>query len=130
MKGMGDRLRARGRQLGWSDSEIARRSNIGQTSYANYLADRHEPDLATFARICGVLGIPPAELLGQPIPVPDEVAGLRERVTAAMNGMDAATLGLLAAVADRFIATSARPIDAGRAPRPATRRRKVPTPAA
>ena len=125
MKGLGERLRARGRQLGWSDSEIARRSGVGQTSYANYLADRHEPDLSTFARISAALGVPPAELLGRPVPVPDETTAMRERVGAAMEAMDASTLALLVTVADRFVATSARPVTEGRAPRPAARRRKA-----
>jgi transcriptional regulator with XRE-family HTH domain len=128
MQGLGDRMRARARELGISDSEVARRSNLGQTAYANYVSDRHEPNLPTFLRICAVLGASPNDLLGRQAGVPQEVDGLRERVTATMAAMDAATLALLARVADGLVATAGRPGGAKPVGRPALPRRKAPAP--
>ena len=65
MEGLGDRLRVRARELGWTDAEVARRVGVGQTRYANYVTDRHEPDLATLTRICAVLRYSPSDLLGR-----------------------------------------------------------------
>ena len=64
MRGLGDRMRGRARELGIADAEVARRAGLTQTRYANYVADRHEPDLQTFTRICVALEIASDELLG------------------------------------------------------------------
>ena len=125
MQGLGDRLRARARELGVSDSEVARRSGVGQTAYANYVSDRHEPKLPTFLRICAVLGASPNDLLGRPTGMSDELVGLRERVTATMEAMDAGTVALLARVADGLVATSGGPSLTRPVGRPALPRRKA-----
>lgn len=117
MKGMGDRLRARARELGFSDAEVARRLGVGQTRYANYIKDRHEPDLPTFARICAVLAVQPGELLGRPAAATDEDARSMSRVAAAMEALDTAGLSILAAVADGLVATGG-PRAPPRPPRP------------
>jgi transcriptional regulator with XRE-family HTH domain len=64
MDGLGEKLRARARELGLSDTEVARRLGLGQSRYANYVVDKREPDLATFVKICRVLGTSPDLLLG------------------------------------------------------------------
>ena len=63
MEGVGKILRARGRSLGLSDSEIARRLGLSQALYHNYVVDTAEPDLGTLVRICRVLGTSPNEVL-------------------------------------------------------------------
>ena len=104
MEGLGDRLRARARDLGWSDAEVARRVGLKQTRYANYVTDRHEPDLATFMRICSVLGASASDLLGQNIVDADDAARLRRKVEAAMAALDPASLAVLVMVVDGLVA--------------------------
>ena len=116
-------MRARARALGWSDAEVARRLDVGQTRYANYVTDRHEPDLETFSRICSVLGVSPSDLLGRPAGGDDGSTQLRERIAAAASAMDGGTLAILAAVADGLIATAGKASQEGRLGRPLPRRR-------
>lgn len=136
MHGLGQRLKDRARALGWSDAEVARRLGLAQTRYANYVTDRHEPDLETLLRICRVLGTEPGELLGHdPVrgdagaasgagtgtggPGGGEAAGqrLRRRIAAASQAMDEATLRLAAEVMDALAARpSARPLAPPEAP--------------
>ena len=104
MEGLGDRLRARARDLGLADAEVARRADLAQTRYANYVADRHEPDLATLLRICSVLGASASEILGQILSVSDEVTCLRSKVNTAMAALDSNALSVLATVADALVA--------------------------
>lgn len=107
MEGLGERLRARARELGWSDAEVARRVGLAQTRYANYVTDRHEPDLTTFVRICSVLGASAADLLGRPVAPSNQVAALRSRISAAADALDTEALGVAAVVLDGLIALSA-----------------------
>lgn len=57
-------LRARGRELGLADAEIARRCGLSQARYQHYVVGRRTPDFQTFLRICDVLGTTPNALLG------------------------------------------------------------------
>lgn len=112
MVGLGRRLKERARELGWSDAEVARRLGIAQTRYANYVTDRHEPDLGTLLRICRILGMDVGTLLGEG---PPGAAGgtpelLRERIAAASRAMDDDTLRVAVEVMDALAAR----------PRPAT----------
>jgi len=106
MEGLGERLRARARELGWSDAEVARRVGLAQTRYANYVTDRHEPDLATFVRICSVLGASAAELLEKPA-VASGAEKLRRKVHAAVEVLDPESLAVAAVVLDGLLARSA-----------------------
>ncbi|MEQ8965565.1 MAG: helix-turn-helix transcriptional regulator [Azospirillaceae bacterium] len=63
MDGFGERLRARARELGLSDAEVARRAGLTQRRYGHYVRNTREPDLATLVRIAGVLGTTPNRLL-------------------------------------------------------------------
>lgn len=108
MEGLGDRLRARARELGWSDAEVARRVGLAQTRYANYVTDRHEPDLATFVRICSVLGVSASELLGSIVHGSSKVVGLRSRIAAATEMLDPESLAALAVVVDGLVARMSR----------------------
>lgn len=99
MQGMGARLRARARELGLSDTEVARRLDISQPRYANYVNDTNEPDLATLVRICRALGMTPDEALAfadAPRRPADDV--LKAKITAAAGCMDAAHLRIAAAL--------------------------------
>lgn len=116
MEGLGERLRARARELGWSDAEVARRVGLAQTRYANYVTNRHEPDLATFVRICSVLGVSTAELLGKPV-VEDVSERLRRRVHAMVEVLDPESLAVAAVVLDGLLARSV-PVAASAQQRP------------
>jgi len=64
MATFGDRLRARARELGLSDAEVARRADLSERRYANYAASAREPDFATLLKICEVLNTSPNYVLG------------------------------------------------------------------
>ena len=104
MEGFGDRLRARARELGFSDAEVARRAGLGQTRYAGYVTDRHEPDFATLKRICAVLGISASDLLGTPVPTTERARELRDRISSAAEALDERSLEIAAVVVDGLVA--------------------------
>lgn len=106
MEGFGERLRARARQLGLSDSEVARRLGMQQTRYSNYVSDLREPDLATLIEICRVLGVTPDVLLGVKAGsrAPREVARLRERIEASAASMPPEQLRIAAELMDTLAA--------------------------
>lgn len=104
MQGLGNRLRTRARQLGLSDAEVARRVGLGQTRYAGYVVDRHEPDLSTFKRICAVLGISATELLGDDPSGDDKAVAMRARISAAVQALDERSLEVAAIVLDGLLA--------------------------
>lgn len=58
------RLRERAKQLGISNSEVARRADLEERRYGHYVTGRNEPDLATLKRISEALGTTPNWLLG------------------------------------------------------------------
>lgn len=99
---LGDLLRARARELGLSDAEVARRLGLAQPRYAHYVSGVREPDFATFARICRALAMSPNEALGFEVRPErtSEVERLRERVDAAVEVMDTPTLRTAAALLD------------------------------
>ena len=57
-------LRARARELGFTDAEVARRDGLQEARYNHYVTGRREPDLQTLVRICQVLNTKPNMLLG------------------------------------------------------------------
>lgn len=57
-------LRDRAKELGISNSEVARRAALGEQRYGNYVTGLREPDLATLVRIAEVLETSPNRLLG------------------------------------------------------------------
>ena len=60
MSGIGQRIRERAKQLdGLSAAEVARRANVGERAFNNYINDEREPDFATLLRICSVLETTP-----------------------------------------------------------------------
>ncbi|MCR6631413.1 MAG: helix-turn-helix domain-containing protein [Magnetospirillum sp.] len=106
MEGLGEKLRARARELGLSDTEVARRLDISQSRYANYVVDKREPDFATFIRICRVLGTTPDVLLGYGAlaQATSEDERLQREIGAAALSMRTPALRTLAEVANALAA--------------------------
>lgn len=102
MKGLGQRLRDRARELGLADAMVAERLGLSQQRYHNYVSDQTEPDYETLLRICRALDTTPNAVLGtEPTRAEaDEDEALRARIAATVNTMAAATLRLAVAVVD------------------------------
>ena len=102
--GIGERLRARARELQLTDAEVARRLGLAQSRYAHYVSGSRAPDYQTLARICRALLTSPDQLLGfsadPPADAAPEAALLRERALAALAAMDLASLRLAADILD------------------------------
>jgi transcriptional regulator with XRE-family HTH domain len=64
MRIFGERLKARARELGLTDVEVARRAGLNDRRYAHYVSNAREPDLATLVRISRTLDTTPNDLLG------------------------------------------------------------------
>lgn len=96
MEGFGERLRARARDLGLTDAEVARRVGLSENRYGNYVRNAREPDLATLVRISLALATTPNRLLGLESEDRDLLAVPRrlERLMAAAEGLDDAALAL------------------------------------
>jgi transcriptional regulator with XRE-family HTH domain len=93
---LGQRLREHARGLGLSDAEVARRAGLSERRYGNYVTGAREPDLATLARICGVLDASPNDLLGMgKVQVqPTNRSRLVARLVAAANSLESDDLAL------------------------------------
>ena len=101
MQGMGKRLRTRARSLGLTDTDVARRLDLAQPRYANYVNDANEPDLTTFVRICRALETTPDEVLGfREAAEPSDRDLFKARVDAATNSMKTERLRIAAALLD------------------------------
>jgi transcriptional regulator with XRE-family HTH domain len=105
MESFGQRLRARAQELGISDSEVARRLSVGQSTYANYVADRREPDYRTLLRICHVLGTTPDALLLGSEPVDGEEEFLEAKAISALRSMTLAGRRRAVAVVETMATT-------------------------
>ncbi len=64
MRGFGERLRRRAKELGKSDAQVARECGIGTRRYGNYVTNDREPDLTTLLTIAKALEVSPNWLLG------------------------------------------------------------------
>ncbi len=121
MKGLGQRLRDRARELGLADATVAERLGLSQQRYQNYVSDQTEPDLETLVRICHALSIEPNIVLGFDMPgtEADDTVVLRARITAAASIMGVSTLRVTAAIVD----TMAKEHEPAASLRPARKRR-------
>ena len=102
-QGIGERLRARARELQLTDAEVARRLGLAQSRYAHYVSGTRAPDYRTLARICRTLLTSPDHLLGFSADSPgpsSEGALLRERALASLAAMDLGSLRLAADILD------------------------------
>ena len=100
MDGLGERLRARARELGLTDAEVARRAGLSSTRYANYVQGRRQPDNGTLVRLCRLLATTPDSLLAysEQVAEHDKVTKLRDQITATAQGMDEPTLRTVVAL--------------------------------
>lgn len=64
MKLFASKLRERAAELGIAHAEAARRADLGERRYGNYVTGIREPKLATFVRIAIALQTTPNRLLG------------------------------------------------------------------
>lgn len=96
-------MQARARELGLTDAEVARRLNLAQGRYSNYVNGNREPDLATFVRICRELAVTPDQLLGFREADTDRSSGTRAKIEALLAGLSSEklelTFGLLSVLA-------------------------------
>ena len=102
MKGLGQRLRLRAKELGLADATVAERVGLSQQRYHNYISDQTEPDFETFVRICRALVVEPNAVLGftEREAEPDESSILRDRILATTTMMTPQALRISAAVLD------------------------------
>jgi transcriptional regulator with XRE-family HTH domain len=108
MREAGERLRARARELGWTDAEVARRLDLDQARYSNYVNANREPDFATFVRICRVLATTPNEVLGFDLPTGDDrTAAAKARISSVLARMEPDTLDLAGALLELLEAHAA-----------------------
>jgi transcriptional regulator with XRE-family HTH domain len=110
MDKLGERLRERARDLGLTDSEVARRLDLDQRRYQHYVVGRSAPNFSTFIRICRALATTPSALLGfEDLPkIDDERAGLVARIDAAADALDLSSLRTAADVMDAIAKNSRR----------------------
>ncbi|NPV24508.1 helix-turn-helix domain-containing protein [Bradyrhizobium aeschynomenes] len=64
MQVLGQKLRSRAKELGFSNAEVARRAGLSERRYGFYVTGDREPDLSTLLRICKVLTTTPNALMG------------------------------------------------------------------
>ena len=103
MKGFGERLRARAKELGLTDSEVARRTGLTQRRYSNYVNETVEPDLGTLVRIVRALGTTADQALGLAAPVVGEMETVRARIVVAAGLLDGPALRMAAAMMDAAV---------------------------
>jgi len=121
MEGFGQRLRRRAKELGLSDSEVARRLGMQQSRYAHYVTGTREPDLSTLTTISRVLRTSPNVLLGfDGEPDAGESGQLLHRIEAAAASMAPERLQLAAELMDTLAGHREAPT-----PRASSRKRRA-----
>ena len=106
MSEWGERLRARARELGLSDTDVAKRLGLAQSRYANYVNQNREPDFATLVRICRVLDTTPNHVLGFEGPDSTEIDG-RSRGRAALEALEQPVLNVAVIMLEAIAARQA-----------------------
>lgn len=101
METFANNLRKRAEELGISNAEAARRADLSERRYGNYVSGRREPDLATLVRIAQVLETTPDVLLG--IATTGKPDGLRDKINSAISAMSRADKEVVAACADAIV---------------------------
>lgn len=101
METFANNLRKRAEELGISNAEAARRADLSERRYGNYVSGRREPDLATLVRIAQVLQTTPDVLLG--VATTGKPDGLRDKINSAISAMSKADKEVVAACADAIV---------------------------
>jgi transcriptional regulator with XRE-family HTH domain len=106
MTSFGSRLRARGRQLKMSESQIAKYLGLSRACYANYVNGQGERDIALLLRLCRVLRISPNELLGYDggAAAPPATRRYLQRIAAAVPVLTPKSLKMAASIIDAMAA--------------------------
>jgi transcriptional regulator with XRE-family HTH domain len=106
MTSFGSRIRARGRQLKMSETQIAKHLGLGRACYADYVKGQGERDTARLLRLCQVLRISPNELLGydSPAAAPPAARPYLERIAAAIPILTPKSLKMAASIVDAIAA--------------------------
>tara|TARA_R110002050_G_scaffold159927_4_gene289386 strand:- start:33 stop:353 length:321 start_codon:yes stop_codon:yes gene_type:complete len=106
MDSFANNLRTRAEELGISNAEAARRANLSERRYGNYVSGRREPDLATLVRIAQVLETTPNMLLGfETAPIDDT---LRSKINSAVSVLEESDKEVVAACAEAIVKLRAR----------------------
>lgn len=110
MQVLGQRLRSRAKELGFSNAEVARRAGLSERRYGFYVTGDREPDLSTLLRICKVLSTTPNVLLGvsEDGKEGSNRAALIERLRAASRSLSERDLQSLAIQAEALVAHRGR----------------------
>src|SRR3954466_1709549 len=89
MRVLGQKLRSRAKELGFSNAEVARRAGLSERRYGFYVTGDREPDLSTLLRICKVLATTPNALLGisEDVKEGSNRAALVERLRTAIRAL-------------------------------------------
>ena len=107
MRGLGERLKERTRELGLTDSEVARRLGLSQARYSHYANGVHEPDLETLVRIAQVLGMSADQVLGMaPANVEGKDGALRARLSIAASVLTGPPLEGAVAMVEALLAAA------------------------
>jgi transcriptional regulator with XRE-family HTH domain len=110
MQVLGQRLRLRAKELGFSNAEVARRAGLSERRYGFYVTGDREPDLSTLLRICKVLATTPNLLLGfsEDGKEGSHRAALFERLRAACRALSEHDLQVLAIQTEALVAHRSR----------------------
>lgn len=96
-------LRKRAEELGISNAEAARRADLSERRYGNYVSGRREPDLATLVRIAQILETTPDVLLGVTSSSPSKPDVLRDKINSAISAMNKSDKEIVATCADAIV---------------------------
>ena len=109
MKVFADNLRRRAEALNLSNAEVARRANLEERRYGNYVTGRREPDLSTLLRIGEVLGCSLDNLLRPDVEKQSTAHDiLLERLAVAANGLPDSELELVVIQVEALASSKAR----------------------
>ncbi|WP_315764265.1 helix-turn-helix transcriptional regulator [Bradyrhizobium sp. SZCCHNR2009] len=110
MQVLGQKLRSRAKELGFSNAEVARRAGLSERRYGFYVTGDREPDLSALLRICKVLATTPNMLLGisEDGKESSSRAALVERLRIASRGLSENDLQSLVIQAEALVAHRVR----------------------
>ena len=98
-------LKSRAQELGLTNNEVARRAELHERRYANYVIGRREPDIGTLVKIARVLQSSPNELLGfAPVELPAKRRIWADRISAAMDAMNPGDVEAIVMQAEALVA--------------------------
>lgn len=100
-----ENLRKRAEELSVSHAEIARRADLSERRYGNYVSGRREPDLATLVRIAQVLETTPNALLGF---ASEDGDALRAKIGSAIAALGDDDRAVVAACAEAIVRLRAK----------------------